>query len=403
MRYRSGKLTRSAGLLTLFAIAALVVGCAHLDEITPISPSPVGQRPTDFGLGPGVRPLSSGPGDKGSPGWSPSGERLAFVVDGYVVEKRTNESKARRQTTQDFGAKSVAWMASGERLTILAQGSSPSDDPLQSVYRADLDDSLSVNKMASEVLAMSPITGDDGLLVASQTSPSSSQLAVIEPNGSIRAYGDVIEGDITAISVVPDGDRAIVAVRRLDPEQNFEILSFSFAENRFRTITSLRQDLQIFGAPQWTENGIYYVAGEETVSSKEVSPDYNLYRLAPGSNRPDLAPGVGEDFVASSLKRNSKGDLLAVVGRRNSSSPANLYVLNPDVGEFVAATTNENMEIKTEAKDLAWSSDDRRVAIVARTMISEPRVYDVQVDTLVSDFYNVYEVPIDKIAGEDPA
>jgi hypothetical protein len=36
-------------------------------------------------------------------------------------------------------------------------------------------------------------------------------------------------------------------------------------------------------------------------------------------------------------------------------------------------------------------------------MISEPRVYDVQADTLVSDFYNVYEVPIDKIAGEDPA
>ena len=395
--------------MVMLATALFLTGCTHLEESTPISPSPAGQRTKDFGLGPGVRPLSSGPGDKGSPSWSPSGDRLAFVIDGYVVEKQTDEREARRQTTRDFGAKRVAWMSSG-RLAILAENSPvnpapsvPGGAPLRNVYSTALDDSLSVDELATSAFAMAPIPDGEGLLVALRAGSSTSRLASVRRDSPVQTYGPPIEGEVTALSVIPGGERAIAAVRRPGPRGTFEILSFSFSENRFQTLTTLREGLRIFGTPQWTRNGIYYVAGEELEFNGETSPEYNLYRLVPGSPRPELAPGVGEDFVASSLRRNPEGNLLAVIGRRNASSPSNLYVLRPGVGNLVAATTNENMEIKTETEDLAWSDDGRRVAIVARTVLSEPRVYDVPADTLISDFYNIYEVPIEETTGEAPA
>ena len=384
-------------ILTLFALTLFLAGCAHLDETTPISPSPVDQRPTDFGLGPGVRPVSSGPGDKSSPAWSPSGDRIAFVVDGYVVEKRTIEREVRRQTTRDFGAREVAWMSSGERLSILSGGSSGS------VYSTALDGSLSVNKLASYITSMTPIPGEDSVLVALRTRANKSRLATARPNGEIEKYGDLVDGEITGVSLVPGEDQAIISVRRPGAEPSFEILSFAFSDNSFRKLASLRAGLRVLGAPQWTGDGIYYVAGEEPESGNEVSSDYNLYRLPPDSERPELAPGVGEDFVAASIRRNPNGDLLAILGRRNSSSPVNLYFLRPGVGDLVATTTNESMEIKTETEDLAWSDDGSRVAIVARTILSEPRVYDVPSDDLVSDFYNIYEVLADENIFEGAA
>lgn len=396
------------GLLVLLMAALFLSGCTHLDEETLISPAPVGQRPADFGLGPGIRPLSSGPGDKGSPTWSPSGERVAFVVDGYVVEKQINAREGRRQTTRDLAAKRVVWMGSGERMMILAKGfSAVSAKPfasdrslLHTVYRAIPDDSLSVDKVATRVSAVSPIPDSENLLVALRAG-SSSQLAVVRGSEEVQPYGTTVEGDIIAVSVIPDGSQAILAAQKPGPEGSFELLSYTFSENRLQRLASLRDNLEIFGTPQWTTNGIYYVAGEETEGDTPVT--YSLYRLAPGSNQPELAPGTGEDFVASSLRRDPKGERLAVIGRRNPSSPDNLYILRPGVGNLVAMTTNENMEVKTKTEDLAWSNDGERVAIVARTMLSEPRVYDVPASALVSDFYNVYEVPITEIAEEGPA
>lgn len=377
-------------ILALFTLALVLSGCTHLNEATPISPSPEGQRPADFGLGPGVRPVSSGPGDKSSPTWSPSGDRIAFIVDGYVVEKRAAEREVRRQTTRDFGARKIAWMSSGERLSILAGGSPGS------IYSTTLDGSLSVDKLASDITSMTPIPGSDSVLIALQVQANKSRLATAKPNGKIEKYGGLVDGEITGVSLAPGEDRAIISVQRPGAEPSFEILSFAFSDNGFRKLGSLRRGLRVLGAPQWTGDGIYYVAGEEPESNSNASPDYNLYRLPPNSEQPELAPGVGKDFAAASVKRNPNGDLLAILGRRNSSSPVNLYFLRPGVGDLVAATTNENMEIKAETKDLAWSDDGGRVAIVARTMLSEPRVYDVPSDALVSDFYNIYEVPVDK-------
>ncbi len=395
------------GLLILLAATLFLSGCTHLDEETPISPAPVGQRPADFGLGPGVRPLSSGPGDKGSPSWSPSGERIAFVVDGYVVEKQIDAREGRRQTTRDFGAHRVAWMDSEERLMILA-GEAPADleaasesgsPPLYTAYRTAPDDSLSVDKVVTKVSAGSAIPGGEDLLVAMRAG-SSSQLAIVRGE-EVQPYGGPIEGDVTALSVVPDGSQAILVVRNSGPREIFEVFSYTFSENRLQRLASLRENLEIFGAPQWTTNGIYYVAGKEAQGNTPAT--YSLYRLAPGSNRPERAPGTGEDFVASSLRRDPEGERLAVIGRRNPSSPVNLYILRPGVGNLVAVTSNENMEVKTKTEDLAWSDDGERVAIVARTMLSEPRVYDVPASALVSDFYNIYEVPIREVTEEGPA
>ena len=326
------------------------------------------------------------------------------MVDGYVTEKKTSEPEPRRQTTRDFKAKKVTWM-SPDRLAILAEGPTPApeaasgEDPPQGVYSTSPDNSLTVDKLAANASTITPTIKEDGLLIALQEAPSKSRLATARPNGSVQNYGGVIDGRITALSIIPSGEQALVTVQRPGSGQNFELLSFSFAENRFRTRAKLKKGLRIFGTPQWTSNGIYYVAGKKLGSNAEVSSNYNLYRLAPNSDSPELAPDVGEDFVASSLKRNPGGDLLAVVGRRSQSSPVNLYILRPGAGDLVAATKNENMEIKTENEDLAWSGDGSRVAIVARTMLSGPRIYDAPADTLVSDFYNIYEVPIQETTG----
>ncbi len=65
----------------------LLSGCTHpVAEEGPIQPLPPTEGRINPGLGPEARPLSSGPGYKGSPRWSPGGDRVAFIVDGYVVD-----------------------------------------------------------------------------------------------------------------------------------------------------------------------------------------------------------------------------------------------------------------------------------------------------------------------------
>jgi TolB protein len=104
---------------------------------------------------------------------------------------------------------------------------------------------------------------------------------------------------------------------------------------------------------------------------------------------------VGEDFVASSIRISPDDTRLAVIGRLSPKSPINLYVLDPAAKKLEAVTANEDMEIKTDPDDLAWSPDGKNVTIVARGVpSSEPEVRTEPAVRLVRDFYNLYEVPI---------
>jgi TolB protein len=58
------------------------------------------------------------------------------------------------------------------------------------------------------------------------------------------------------------------------------------------------------------------------------------------------------------------------------------------------------MDIKTGPDDLAWSPDGESVAIVARGALSEePHVRAGPADSLLEDFYNLYEVPVEDAKG----
>ena len=139
------------------------------------------------------------------------------------------------------------------------------------------------------------------------------------------------------------------------------------------------------------------MAGKQTTSMDDdgSEPLFELYRVPADGDAPEPAPGVGEDFVASSIRVSPDDDRLAVIGRLNPKSPTNLYVLDPAAKKLEAITANEDMEIKTDPDDLAWSPDGGNVAIIARgTPSTEPEVRTEPADRLLRDFYNLYEIPV---------
>ena len=393
MRYSRVLLPVLAALLILAA-----PGCLHPDEEASIEPLPAAGR-SDPGLGPGNLSLSSGPGYKGSPSWSPRGDRIAFTVDGYVVDKPVRAGTVRRWTTRDFVAEKAEWTGGG--LAILAAASREGAPGKLYGARAD-EGSLGVEEVAAEVLAMGLGPEGAGLAVARETGPGESELAPVVGGRVGRPYAEVSGGLISSFSFSPDGRRAVVAVRQPGHMVSHELRVFDLRENTVSTV-KLEGGLGVFGAPQWTDRGIYYVAGEKEASGERAGGEestglYGLYRVPyrPGDGaRPERAPGVGEDFVAASARVSPDGKRLAVIGRLNPESPTNLYVQDVAAEDLEAATANEDMEIKTGPEDLAWSPDGGSVAIVARGAPSEePAVLDGPADALLEDFYNLYEVPV---------
>jgi Tol biopolymer transport system component len=388
-------LALAALVATLFALAA----CGTAMEEAAIPPVPADGSGADLGLGPGARPLTFGPGDKGSPSWSPSGERIAFTIDGYVVDKDLLSRDTRRWTTKDFGAGTVEW-TSDTSLAILGTNlsSAPAeDDAPRSIYRTRPDNGpLSVTKVVSDALAMAPLPGRGDLVAALETSRSRSGLVRVRVDGQVsRVHPDLVEGDITGISISPDRQTAVLVVRTGETGP-YELYTYRFPERRLHRVARLEEGMEVLGAAQWTAYGIYYVAGERGDPGSE-STSRHLYRVSPDSGRPEIAPGVGEGFVAASLRVSPEGGRLALIGRRNPSSSTNLYVLDLSPESMRSITSNDNMQIKTGPDDLAWSEDGRRVTIVARGALTEPRVRPAPADTLLADFYNLYEVPV----GED--
>jgi TolB protein len=142
---------------------------------------------------------------------------------------------------------------------------------------------------------------------------------------------------------------------------------------------------------------IYFVAGEiDAILDKDGSePLYEIYRVHEEGGAPEPAPGVGEDFVAASIRVSPDGERLAVIGRLNPQSPTNLYIVDPLAKVLTAVTTNEDMEIKTGPDDLAWSPGSESVAVIARgTPSTEPEVRADPAARLLADFYNLYEIPV---------
>jgi hypothetical protein len=406
-----------ATLIVVLIILALPVlsGCGSVTgdaqegvAIPPASAGPV----TD--LGPGVRPLSFGPGDKSSPRVSPSGEKVAFVLDGYVVDKPLYAQDFRPITASDFGAEYAEWLPD-ESLAISSpeagtggEEGTPTPSSLLGVRsdESSQDGSSNVQRLAENVIAAGTAPGGGDIAVVVAMSPesgssgaaTSGRLMLLQGSEKpIKVYLREIEGSVTGLSVSPDGRQAVLASRRDTggAKSRFDILTYRLSDGQVSRAARLFRGMEILGAPQWTQEGIYFVGGEvESAEGDENPTNYTLYRVSEGSKAPEPVRGVGEDFVAASISVSPDGARLAVVGRRNPGSPTNLYVLDLASDTLKAATTNESMEIKTNPRDLAWYPDGSSVVLIARGAFSGPEVYDAPARALSAAFYSLYEVQV---------
>src|SRR5215217_7382359 len=277
MRFSARSALKCAALLA--ATVFLAIDCMHPDRETSIPPLSAAGEQVDPGLGPEAQPLSSGPGYKGSPSWSPQGDRIAFTVDGYVVDKPLDAGGARRWTTRDVVAEDVEW-TSESSLAIFGAANPLAGTDGRSVYRVRSEQgSLGVKEIATKVLAMSPGPGGESMIVVRKTGPYGSSLVLMHDNGVIdRIYTSTIEGRVTGISLSPDGRKAALAVRT--PGDLFELHTFDLRGGAHQKIARLNAGLEIFGTPQWTKRGICYVVGKEETSGVESAvPLYDLYSI----------------------------------------------------------------------------------------------------------------------------
>ena len=276
---------RSRRAIFLVALLLGAAGCQGPDETLTIPPLPAAEGRVNPGLGPDTRPLSVGPGDKGSPSWGPGGEQVAYIVDGYVVDRPVEGGEARRRTTRDFVVEEAEW--TGDVLTVLGAAGGGSS----SLYQASSGEgSLGVQKIAAQVLAFSPGPGEGRSIAAFRTGPRESGLALLRGDEVERVYRGVVGGTVTGVSPSPDGRKVALAVRTAEDRRTSELRVFDLESGGQQRVTRLGAGVEILGAPQWTKRGIYFVAGS---SAGNGEPLYDLFRAGPEPGEPEPAPGVG--------------------------------------------------------------------------------------------------------------
>ena len=354
--------------------------------------------------------MTSGPGDKSSPRLDEPGERLAYVVDGYVVEKDLNTGTLERRTTKDFGAQEIFWSASGKGQLVLApetpenklaSSSEKPSGPLDLFKTQAEQNDLGVEPISTNILSSSRLPGS-GNILAAFANGDQSKLANLGEAGEVnRFYTEPIDGDIIGISPSQSGNRALLTAHE---SNETTLYSFSLENGAARDVAHIKESggdgKEVLGMARKTREGIYYIAGESVPA--DDTPVYDLYHLPVGAGpeeQPQIVSDVGEDFIPSDIQVSPEGDRLAILGRRSLNSPTNLYVLELSSGDLLTATSNESLEIKTGPNDLSWSNDGKSVVIVARADPSEIEIHPVPADALTADFYNVYEVPVDSLGG----
>src|SRR5215211_247771 len=192
--------SRLATLIAFAFLTLIVVGCAHTEEETSIAPLAPAAGRVDPGLGPGTRALSSGPGYKGSPSWSPGGVRIAFSVDGYVVDRPAHSGESRRWTTRDFVTRDIKW-TSDDTLAVLGKVHSSGRKAPGSLYKASAGENpLQLERVARGVMAMGP--DGEGLIYAFGKDHRRSGLALMDNGRNVyRLYENAIEGRVAALSL----------------------------------------------------------------------------------------------------------------------------------------------------------------------------------------------------------
>ncbi|MBA2693582.1 MAG: PD40 domain-containing protein [Rubrobacter sp.] len=387
MQFRKLSKPALAAMLAAF-LAVLLGGCAASGEVS-ISPLPSGERGSE--LGAGVRPLSHGPGYKGSPAWSLDGERISFTIDGYVVDKPLRGRDTRRWTARDFGAREIE-ANTGRSMLIL--GEDDESGGSGSLYRSlPSEDSTEVSEVAPGILTAEQVGEGGAIIAALESGEDESSLLLVRGDEVERTFGDAVEGSVAGISLSPNGRRLAISVAPPGEDAASEIRIFELSDGSESELVSLEEGRQVFGAPQWTEAGIYFVSGTEDGSGGSSSL-YRLYRVPNGSGEPESAPGIGSDFAASGIKLSPDGSKLAIIGRLHANSPTNLHILDLAADTLSAATSSEDMDIRNNPRDMSWSPDGESVAIVARSSFSSPRVRSAPADGLLEEFYNLYEVPV---------
>jgi TolB protein len=395
-----------AGVLLLAVLPAASTSCAPFreEEGPPIEPA-LGASPADSRLGGSVLPLSAGPGEKAAPRQNPSdGGTVAFVLNGQPAVKHAGASGAVTLGRDEAlpRAERLEWIGPSA-LAVLY----PSEEASGTYSLRVIDGNGTSRRVADGVTGAAP--GAGGLVAAVQTSSgganggATSRLLLIPGDGTQpRLFPGELPGRVTGLSVAPDGARAVLAVRRVGVQ---EVWVYRFSDGALQQLARLQEGLGILGAPQMAVGGVYFVAGEEEAGGDAAYALYEISRGRAGGQAPlpDPAPveSVGEGFVAASVRVSPDGERLAILGRRNSGAPVELYVLELASGDLRAVTSNEGMEIRTSPEDLAWTRDGGAVLLVARGMLSGTQSYDAPAAALRSPFYNLYEVPVHGDPGEE--